>query len=115
QMRLVLDERFDRAEQGAVQLVRDTEIEEAALVAAGLLEVVDVKSTTEGDNLLRQLFRPDGNRLPVEALAGQRKDVAFFVAREPEHQRFVGAQQLPHLFALKRLRARQGGVFRKLV
>src|ERR1700730_1130149 len=112
-MPLVLDQRLDRTDERDVKLIRQSEVEQRQL-AGWLLQLREIEAAAQCGDLLRQVFCPDPDRVPAEAIARQRKDVALLVSRQEEDQRLIGAEQLLHFLGLERLRARQRRILGEL-
>ena len=112
-MPLVLDQRLDRTDERDVKLIRQSEVEQRQL-AGWLLQLREIEAAAQCGDLLRQVFCPDPDRVPAEAIARQRKDVVLLFPGQEEDQRFIGAEQLLHVLGLERLRGRQRRVIREL-
>jgi hypothetical protein len=88
--------------------VCEAEIEQHRLVGIrGPGQLIDIEAMAEGGDLVGQHLIAERDRLPRERLAGQREDVAFVVARQEEHQRFVRSEQLLRIRGGERLGACQ--------
>ena len=66
---LALDQRFDGAKQGLVEVMRLVEIEEHSLTRAahGLGKLFDIEPTAEGGDLLGKLFAAELDGLPMRS------------------------------------------------
>ncbi len=106
-MAFVLDERVDRTEEQRIQPVRDLEIE--------LLHRVEVEPAAEGRDPGDEIIPAARNGVPVEAVALERKDVAFLLAGQKEDERLVGSEQLLRLLDLQRLGVRQRRIIREFL
>ena len=89
QAALVADQRFDRRQQRGVEIVRQRQIKQPGL-AGGVARLGDVESAPERGDLFRQGVSADWERLPVEAVARQRKDIAFLLGDREQHHRLIG-------------------------
>jgi hypothetical protein len=114
QAALVIHDRFDRAKQRCIELVGKRKVEQAGF-AGGIAGAADIEPLAQRGHLLRQRVRADRDLLPVEAIAGDRGDVALLLGQRKQHHRFIAGEQCLDVLHVKRQRIRQRGVIRKLV
>src|SRR5438105_883652 len=103
-MALAADQRFDGTDQRIIQLMREGKVEQSAPVSTK--EDTRIEPAPECRDFLLQRLLAERDRLPIETVAGQRKDVAFLVGGGKQHQRLICRQERLNLFASQRERVR---------
>ena len=114
QAALVLDQRLDRPEQRAVELMGERQIEQTGF-SGSLGQTGEIEPAPERGDLLRERFRTERQRLPVKTIARDGKDKAFLFGDREQHHRLVAGEQRLNLLCLHRQRIRQRGIIREFL